>query len=174
MTPRLLTIVASPLLVALLALSAVACGAASATGTPGRQLQDIDTSVVPSTLNGLQVTHEDIRSTLVKGGANTYLSAAGLFSVRRQNVVQATLQISRFNSTAKPANTKFRQAILNLLGSGAPTPVTLGTDTVYLTTGNKQRVFVWFKTAYLMVLSVRDDYDQPRTLLREALAVNPT
>jgi hypothetical protein len=168
---RLLHAAVSPLMVGTLGLAAVSCGTASASGTAGRQLADIDTSVVPSTLNGLPVTHEDIRSTLVKA-ANTYLSAAALFSVRRQNVVQATLQISRFNSVAKPASLKFREAVLNLLSSGSPAPVTLGTDTVYLTTGNKQRVFVWFKGVYLLVLSVRDDYEQPRTLLRDALAVN--
>jgi hypothetical protein len=37
---------------------------------------------------------------------------------------------------------------------------------VYLTTGNDQNIFMWFADRGFFVLSVRDDYEFPRTLLR--------
>ena len=45
--------------------------------------------------------------------------------------------------------------------------------TVYLTTGTKQSIGVWFKDRYLFVLATRADYDEPRTLLRKALEIKP-
>jgi hypothetical protein len=32
---------------------------------------------------------------------------------------------------------------------------------------------VWFRGAFMFVLSTRDDYVQPRTLLRTALGIDP-
>ena len=57
--------------------------------------------------------------------------------------------------------------------SSAPRTERLGTDTVYLTTGTKQSIAVWFKDRYLFVLATRADYDEPRTLLRKALEIQP-
>ena len=51
--------------------------------------------------------------------------------------------------------------------------VRLGASTVYLTTGTKQSIAVWFKGRYLFVLATRADYDEPRTLLRKALEIQP-
>ena len=154
-----------------LILAGAGCGSsAAALGTPGSKVRDIDPATVPATLNDLAVSHENIRATLVKG-QDTYLSAAGLFSMRRNDVVQATLEVARFNGRARLGDPRFRAAILNDLGGGTPAPVSVGTDTVYLTRGNKQRVYAWFRTQTLMVLSVRDDYDLPRALLRATLGV---
>jgi len=44
---------------------------------------------------------------------------------------------------------------------------------VWATTGTKQQLFVWFRERHLMVLAVRSDFTQPRTLLREALEIEP-
>jgi hypothetical protein len=61
--------------------------------------------------------------------------------------------------------------VVNQIGATAPRPVRLGHDTVYLTTGTRQSVAVWFKGRYLFVLATRADYEQPRTLLRRALEI---
>ena len=42
-----------------------------------------------------------------------------------------------------------------------------------LTTGTKQQISIWFRDRYMFVLSVRDDYLQPRALLRAALEIKP-
>lgn len=158
--------------VAVMAAGLAGCGSGrSASGTSGRALRDVDSGAIPTSLGGLDVSHEDVRPTLAKA-TNTYLSAAGLFSMRRTDVVQATLEVARFNARARVDDPKFRAGILNGLGGATPTPVEVGSATVFLTRGNKQRVFVWFRSRSMMVLSVRDDYDQPRSLLRAALGVS--
>ena len=59
------------------------------------------------------------------------------------------------------------------MGGVVPKKVHLGHDVVYLTAGNQQRISVWFRGRYLFVLATRDDFDQPRTLLRQALDITP-
>ena len=89
------------------------------------------------------------------------------------DLVMATLQVSRFNDGADVKADKFRQTVVNQIGSSAPRTVRLGGSTVYLTTGTKQSIGVWFKGRYLFVLATRADYDEPRTLLRKALEIKP-
>jgi hypothetical protein len=85
----------------------------------------------------------------------------------------ATLQVSRFNDGADVDSDKFRRTVVNQIGSTAPRTVRLGDQTVYLTTGTKQSIGVWFKGRYLFVLASRADFDEPRTLLRKALEIEP-
>src|SRR5579859_1768294 len=61
----------------LLAVSAglpLACGSSSAQGTNGREIRDVDPTAIPATVVDLNVVHENIRSTVVKG-VDTYLAA---------------------------------------------------------------------------------------------------
>ena len=56
---------------------------------------------------------------------------------------------------------------------GADTFVRVGDRAVYLTTGRRQSVAVWWDDSYLFVLSSREDYETPRALLRAALEIEP-
>lgn len=149
------------------ALALSACGGASARGTNGNQIRDVS-ATVPATALGLAVTREYIRPTLVKA-VNTYVAAAGLYSMRRNDVVEATLQISEFNSRADEASAKFRRALVALIGGSTPEGVRVGNRTVYLTTGSKQQIYVWFAGHRFYVLLVRSDYETPRGLLRSVM-----
>jgi hypothetical protein len=102
-----------------------------------------------------------------------FVDSLALYSLRHNDLVMATLQVSRFNDGADIGAEKFRQTVVNQIGSSAPRTVRLGGETVYLTTGTKQSIGVWFKGRYLFVLATRGDYDEPRTLLRRALEIQP-
>ncbi|HEY3241567.1 MAG TPA: hypothetical protein VGL92_18545, partial [Acidimicrobiia bacterium] len=103
----------------------------------------------------------------------------GLWSLRTASsesggdLVQATLQVSRFAEGARSQESDFRQSVVNQIGSARPRTFRLGKRTVYLTTGTKQSIAVWFQGRYLFVLASRSDYDEPRTLLRAALEIKP-
>jgi hypothetical protein len=140
------------------------------TGTNGRQIRDIGASAVPAQLNGLMVSEEDIRPTIIKG-SNTYVSAAGLFSMRENDVVQATLEVGRFNRQADDANPRFQLGFVSQVGGSAPSSARVDDAIVYFTTASKQRVYVWFRNHVYYILLIRSDYPQPRSLLRAALAV---
>jgi hypothetical protein len=124
---------------------------------------------LPSQILGLQVHAEDIGSQLARV-KQLYLDSVGLFSFReKDDLLRATLQVSRFNELAEPDVPKFRNSVVANLGSTVPQELRVGEAHVWLTTGNQQLIFVWFQRRSFMVLSIRGDYPFPRTLLRKLL-----
>lgn len=167
--------VGRPLVASLLALAVLAgsaCGgdANANAGRKGSDVGKIPDSLVPSELMGLQVTEEDMTDTIA-ATERTYLDAVGLYALRQKELVKATLQVSKFNDDADYDSSGFRRALVNQIGGSNPRLVHLGDESVFLTTGTKQRIFVWFDGVYMFLLAVRDDFDRPRGLLRAALEV---
>jgi len=157
---------------AAVALAGCARSDASVEPTPGQAVKALEISNLPADLLGLKLAPEDVTEDLAKVPA-AYIDAMSLYSLRKDDLVMATLQVSRFNDGADVKAEKFRQTVVNQIGSTAPRTVRLGGETVYLTTGTKQSIGVWFKDRHLFVLATRADYDEPRTLLRKALEVKP-
>ena len=157
---------------AALALAGCARSDASVAPTPGKAVKVLDVPNLPPDLLGLKLGKEDVSDDVAKVG-KAFIDSLALYSLRHNDLVMATLQVSRFNDGADVASQKFRQTVVNQIGSSAPRTVRLGADTVYLTTGTKQSIAVWFKGRYLFVLATRADYDEPRTLLRKALEIRP-
>ena len=172
----------SPLRVVVSVLSGLAvaallsgCGRSDATpsaATPGKAVQALDLPSLPSDLLGLAVKKEDVAEPVAKVPA-TFIDGLALYSLRHDELVQATLQVTRFNRRADVGSDKFRLAVVNQIGSSTPRPFRLGGRTVYLTTGTKQSIAVWFSGRYMLLLASRADYDEPRTLLRKALELEP-
>lgn len=158
--------------VAALALAGCARSDASVEPTPGAQVKAVEIPNLPADLLGLQLAPEDVAEDLAKV-PSAFIDALSLYSLRQDDLVMATLQVSRFNDGAEADTDKFRQTVVNQIGSSAPRKVRLGSQTVYLTTGTKQSIGVWFKGRHLFVLATRADYDEPRTLLRKALEIEP-
>jgi hypothetical protein len=168
--PRLRTVGA--VVAAALALAGCSRSDASVRPTPGKAVKALDIPNLPPDLLGLKLAPENVSDDLAKVPA-AFVDALSLYSLRHNDLVMATLQVSRFNAGADVKAEKFRQTVVNQIGSSAPRTVRLGSDTVYLTTGTKQSMAVWFKDRYLFVLATRGDYDEPRTLLRKALEIKP-
>ncbi len=172
---------ASVLLVLALAAAALAgCGRSDAAVDPvaGKKVKVLELSSLPGEILGLAVQKEDVAGSVAKVNS-TFIDALGLWSLRTASseiggdLVQATLQVSRFSEGASYEKAGFRQSVVNQIGSARPRTFRLGKRTVYLTTGTKQSIAVWFKGAYMFVLASRSDYDEPRTLLREVLEIKP-
>jgi hypothetical protein len=156
------------------ALAVAGCARSDATvaPTPGTAVTTLEIANLPPDLLGLTIAPEDVAEDLGKV-PSAFIDALSLYSLRKDDLVQATLQVSRFNDGADVEADKFRQTVVNQIGSSAPRTVRLGGETVYLTTGTKQSIGVWFKGRHLFVLATRADYDEPRTLLRKALEIKP-
>ena len=52
---------------------------------------------------------------------------------------------------------RFQAGIVNRIGSTTPRRYRLGHDVVYLTTGPRQNLAVWFRGRLLMILTVRQE-----------------
>jgi hypothetical protein len=163
------------LLLVVVGLLSAACGddASADVGASGKDIEQLAPDLVPSELLGLKASQEDMTPSL-EGSTGSYVDGVGLWAYRTpDDLLQATLQISRFTEDSRYREASFRLAVVDRIGGSRPRSIRLGDDTVYLTTGSKQQLAVWFRGPYLLVLSTRDDFDHPRTLLREALEIQP-
>jgi hypothetical protein len=159
------------LVVAALGAVAPACGSSSSDDAVD-EVRQLPADLLPSSVLGLSVRREDVKEALERG-RRPYVDALGLYSFRRNELLQATLQVSRFTDGADVDKASFRLQLIDGLGTSAVRQMRLGDDTVYLTTGQRQNVAVWFRGPYLFVLTVRQDFTQPRSLLRQALRFQP-
>lgn len=135
-----------------------------------RVIEPLDADALPSTLVGLEVEREDI-SEILDGAKRPYLESASLYSLRDGEELQATLQIGRFADDTDHQDEDFRATLLGTVGGGSIRELRVGDEAVYLTTGDRQQVAVWFEGDHMLILSTREDYEKPRSLLREALEV---
>lgn len=156
---------------AVLAVTAVAGGAAcgddGTNAAAAKKIEALGAEVMPAEMYGLRVTTED--TAVVKNTEDPFVEAVGLYGLRDGELLQATLQVSRFTPKADLKSGRFRNQIVQQIGSSEPKPFRMGENTVYLTTGLRQSIAVWFRGRTMMVLSSRQDYDEPRALLRAAL-----
>jgi hypothetical protein len=154
-------------------LAGAACGGPETPeGTAGKAIRPISPDPVPAQLLDLDVAPEDVSATLGRT-TRTYVSNASLYSMRKDDLVHATLQVLRFNRVADAGDPKFRALLVSQLGGTATDQANVGEDTVHFTRGIRQRISVWYRDDHMLVLSVRDDYDKPRSLLRAALGIRP-
>ena len=158
------------LVAAALLIGACGGGHKALQGTNGKQISHAADVPVPSSVLGLTVSTEDIAKT-TQAAQRAYVDSVAMYGLRSSNLLQATLQISRFVAGAKYRTDKFRIAIVDQIGNAAPVTLDVADQTVYLTSGNRQRLYVWYKGDDFYVLAVRQDYAQPRALLRKLLEV---
>ena len=148
------------------AVIASACGTASARGTSAKDIKQLPKDTVSGTYLGLTPVREDISGTLRDQLANAYVDAVGLYSLRHDKLLEATLQISKLSKSARPKDPKFQQQVVGQIGGTAVQGFVMDGRRVYRSSARKQSLSSWFRGDYLLVLSVRDTYPYPRSLLR--------
>src|SRR5688500_1294058 len=139
-------------------------------GGPVEPLDDIS---LPTQIVGLNVAEEQVTKAL-ENFRPSYVAGAALYSFRTPDdkaLVQATLQIARFRDEPRNKSNAFRQSILTQFGSTRPRVTRMGDTVVYRTTQTKQTVATWFDGLDWYLLSIRDEFDRPRTLMRETLEI---
>jgi hypothetical protein len=146
----------------------VACGdgEAETVSTGDRELKVLEVSLPPE-IEGLKVQKEDVSKSLEQVRPS-YVAEAGLYSLRApDDLVQATLQINRFVDEERYESSQFRRTIVTQLGGSPPIPTRMGDRTIWRSTGSNQTLALWFDGKSMYLLSVRNDVERPRTLIRQ-------
>lgn len=146
-----------------------ACGSGTPKGTAANDIKQLPESLLSGTYLGLEPRREDIGGSLGNQEANAYVDAVGLYSLRHNDRLEATLQISKLSDKARPKDPKFQQLVAGQIGGTKVQAYVVGGRNVYRTSARKQSLASWFEGQYFLILSVRDTYDEPRALLRELL-----
>ena len=152
-----------------LALLGAACGTSSPKGTAADDIKQLPENELSGTYLGLKAEREDVGGSLANQEANAYIDAIGLYSLRSNKRLEATLQISKLSGQARPKDAKFQQLVANQIGGTKVQAFVMGGKHVYRSSQRKQSLTSWFVGDYFMILSVRDTYDSPRSLLRVLL-----
>jgi hypothetical protein len=125
----------------------------------------------PSSLSGLAVKQEDIGKPGPRS-ARDYLVDVRLYSLRAKKQLEGTLQIGRFRDSA-PTTLGFRRQIAGQVGTSVPREQRIASTTVFVTRGKRLGIAVWFRGRDMFVLSIREGYTKPKSLIRAALEVQP-
>ncbi len=151
-------------------LGACSSGDGSVGRADDRSIGELDASI-PLTVNGLEVVEEDISETL-DAAQRPYLDAAGLYSFRDDDLLQATLQIGRFADDVDETDEEFVDRLVNRVSAGAK-QVRMGEQLMFVGGADRQTLTMWFDDGHMFLLSTRDGFDGGRALLRKALEIQP-
>jgi hypothetical protein len=69
-------------------------------GLSGKAIKPISADLVPAAVLGLQTSQEDVSKALA-GGQRSYVQTTSVYSFRKDNLLEATLQVSRFLDSAQ-------------------------------------------------------------------------
>ncbi len=137
-------------------------------GVPGKSIEALDSSFFPPEIQGLRTAAEDVAAT-IKESNQAYVEAVGLYSLREGDLLMATVQVSRFSKDAPLNSSRFTRTIVEQAAATQPKEVILDETSVYLARGTRQKSAIWFQDEHFYVLSIRDDFEQPRSLVRSIL-----
>lgn len=168
MTVALRRVFAAFALLALL--GSAACGESSPKGVQAKDIDQLPPDLVKGPILGLNVAREDVRDRVAEQEANAYIAAVALYSLREGERLEATLQVSKLTDKARPENAGFRSQIANQVGGTKSQAYVMGGKTVYRSSARSQSIASWFQGRYYLVLSVRDTYGTPRSLLRTLIS----
>lgn len=153
-------------LTAAVVLTLAGCGGDDGSSVEVAEFDAIPAETLPATVLDLSVAQEDFSATLL-AGQEPYIDALGVFGLRLGDLLQATVQVSRFQDAGHLRDPIFRRSLAGQIGgSGQPSATRVGQDTVYIMPSGRQTLAVWYGTDEVFVLTVRPEYPQPRRLLR--------
>ncbi len=150
-------------------LVAIGCGS----GSPSGAAVDPARIRLPDQIAGLRVVPESVKGEL-KGIDKPFVDTVAVFSLREDELLRASLQVSRFNAAAEPDDPEFTRSIAASIGGSAPREYRVGSEDVFATAASDQIIFTWFRDNGMFVLAVQKDFKFPRTLLRRLLATGVT
>jgi hypothetical protein len=156
------------LLAVLVLLVAPACGGDKRASAA--KIEDIPLSAMPAELLGMKVEAEKAAE-LVRSDEEPFIEDIGLFSLRRDDLLQATIQISRFTAEARLHDRQFRDTLANQVSTGNAEVLRMDDTIVYMSAGETQSLAVWFKDRSMFILATRTEFKQPRALLRKVLEI---
>lgn len=148
------------------------CGSKPLGGTPGKAITVLPDTTVPKTLNGLTVKPERVTKAL-KQAKHAYVDAVGFYSLRKERIVQGTIEVARFGAGARLGDKGFRDQIIIDVSPGTPSAVNVGSSIINQSSGTKSTVDVWFSKGRMVILTVLESYPGARGLLEQTLAALP-
>ncbi|MFT5221728.1 MAG: hypothetical protein ACI867_000021 [Glaciecola sp.] len=107
-----------------------------------------------------------------EGGAEALVTSGQVYTVRRGDVIEASLQIAALRPGLQPREAEVREGILRALGGGRFVPIRLGQDRVNVFDSVEQRLLLWFSPSgqYYQLMVARKSFEDANRLFEAVLA----
>ncbi|MHB8718628.1 MAG: hypothetical protein ACYDAC_07020 [Candidatus Dormibacteria bacterium] len=126
---------------------------------------------MPTSLAGYTVSIEtSIEPRFCAGGTDALVTGGTLYSFRMGGALDATLQVSPFKAGFDWRDDSVQAGIAGQIGESIMRLHTYGRERVYVGTGDRSLVFVWFRDNLLHVLLTHDIRD-PDPLVNALVAL---
>ncbi|HEX6489276.1 MAG TPA: hypothetical protein VF137_10475 [Candidatus Dormibacteraeota bacterium] len=126
----------------------------------------------PNQLSDLRVTPANPCSTFLEARGDRALNGIALLTLRRNdNLLEATLEVGRFEPSAPVTDKGFQSSVFISIGDVVPRPLQVGNQTVYTSSSPGLQLVTWIRGRFLYVLAIRATYGFPKALVRDALLV---
>jgi hypothetical protein len=126
---------------------------------------------VPAQVGGYSVEPEPkVARQFCGGGQDALITGGALFGFRQDGVLYGTLQVSPFKRSVRSDAPAVQQEVVGQIITSVPRQRRFGTQLVYVGTGNRSVVFVWFRDRLLHVLLTHDVKD-PEPLVTQLVGL---
>lgn len=160
---------AALLLAAVLSVAGCATGDRTVAAVAAPDGGKVKEDAVPAKLVGLTTSPEDVSKPLEEAGDRAYVTGVALWSLREGERLRATLQLARFAPDAPSQTEEFQRRVAAQIGGTVPRARRVDDERVYVSAGNRQVYYAWFRRGHLLLLSVPTETRNGRALLRAAL-----
>ena len=129
---------------------------------------------MPTELLGLHAQVEDVSKPLREAGDDAFVTGVRMWSLREGTRLRATLEVARFAPDAPSTTEAFRRHVAAQVGGTSPRLRKVDDEKVFVSAGNRQVYYTWFRGQHLVLLSIPADTSNGKAMLRAALrAVRP-
>lgn len=125
---------------------------------------------LPAKAGGYDVKAEDVSGQLKEAGRRAYVTGVKLWSLREGDYLRATVEVARFAADAPVDEAHFRATVATQVATSNPILHRVGDHEVYVTTGERQVYYVWFRGRDMLLLTVPATTPGRRALLRSLLS----
>lgn len=163
---------ASAVLVLALALLATSCTKPLDLATPSDP-SVLPDPAVPARLDDLEIRREPSAEVpFTEGGPDALVTAGQVYTVRRDDTIEASLQLAAFRPGLYGHEDEIQQGILGDLGGGRFEPIRLGDERVDAIESAEQRLLLWFSPdgRYYVLLVARKVFADADALFEAVLA----
>lgn len=159
-------------LVLLVALVLSACTEPLDVATPS-DAAAVPSPAVPDQVDDIVLQREPSAETpFAEGGEDALVTYGEVYTVRRDDTIEASVQIGAFRPGLYQREQQVRDGLLRALGGGRFEPIRLGDDRVQTLQSIEQKLLLWFSPngRYYVLVVARQAFEDAEPLLQAILA----
>ncbi|HVE92498.1 MAG TPA: transglutaminaseTgpA domain-containing protein [Actinomycetota bacterium] len=143
-----------------------------ASGSQAQPAGRLPERVAPSVISGFEFRREPGAETAYdRAGKRGLVSDGQVFTIRRGDVIEGSLQVASFTSDALSNSDELRRGVLESIATGEFDATRIGVERVHVLRLPEQRIIVWFAPSggYFQLMVARTDFTEAEAVFADVL-----